>query len=98
MAISFASDLSLMLADSDFGVEARYRNKSISVIFDNETIPVEGAGLVAVHQQQPRITARTADFSTIAEDQTLTIGLDEYKIKEWVHDGTGATEIRLEKV
>lgn len=96
--IQFANDLSIMLSGDDFGVDARYRNKTIKVIFDNETVPVEGAGLVAVHQQQPRITARTADFSTIAEDQTLTIGLDEYKIKEWVHDGTGATEIRLEKV
>jgi L-asparaginase/Glu-tRNA(Gln) amidotransferase subunit D len=98
MTIDFAADISTIMDTDEFAVSVTYDGGTVSAIFDNETLPVEGPGFVPIHQAQPRLTARTADFPSIAEDQALSIGSDNYKIKAWIDDGTGVMEIQLEKV
>lgn len=98
MPLPFLSDLADILNVDEFGVAVSYNGGTINGIFDNETIPVEGGGFVPVHQEQPRLTCRTADVPTIAQDQSMVISSVSYLIKAWEHDGTGMTVIQLEKV
>jgi len=103
MAINLNDDILLLLDLDDFAVSATYDNflagasVSIKGIFDNETVPVEAGGLTTVHEQQPRFTCRTSDVSAIAEDQTMVISAVTYKVRAWIHDGTGVTVVQLEK-
>ena len=103
MAIEFEEDILSILNVDDFAVSATLTafdasSQSVIVgIFDNETIPVDSGGFVPVHEEQPRFTCRTSDLSTLAENDTLLISGVTYKIKAWVHDGTGVTTLQLEK-
>lgn len=97
MAISFADDLTQILDVDDFAVAVTYDGGTINGIFDNETVPVDAGGFVSVHEEQPRLTCRTTDVSSITYDQTMIINAVTYKIKAWIHDGTGVTTIQLER-
>jgi hypothetical protein len=97
MAIAFAADLLQIIDVDDFATAVTYNGGTINGIFDNETVPVDAGGFVAVHEEQPRLTCRTADVPSITYDQTMVIGAVTYKIKAWVHDGTGVTVIQLER-
>lgn len=97
MAIPFATDLAAMFDTDDFAVAVTYSGGTIYGVFDNETVPADNGGRVPVHYEQPRLTARTADLGSIAFDQTMVISGSTYKIKAWIHDGTGVTVIQLEK-
>jgi hypothetical protein len=81
----------------DFATAVTYNGGTINGIFDNETIPVDAGGFVSVHQEQPRLTCRTVDIPSIAYDQTMVVSGVTYKIKAWVHDGTGVTTVQLER-
>jgi hypothetical protein len=59
--------------------------------------PSDAGGFVPVHEEQPRLTCRTVDIPSITYDQTMVIGGVTYKIKAWVHDGTGVTTVQLER-
>lgn len=98
MPLPFLSDLADILNLEEFAVAVIYEGGVITGVFDNETVPVDAGGFVQVHQEQPRLTCRTADVPSIAEDQEMVIGLVEYVVKAWVHDGTGVTTVQLEKV
>lgn len=97
MALPLADDLLTLFNVDEFAVSVTYGGTTIRGIFDNETVPVEGGGFVSVHQEQPRLTCRTLDVSAIAEDQTMVISSVTYKIRAWIHDGTGVTSVQLEK-
>jgi hypothetical protein len=97
MAIAFADDLSLILDVDDFAVAVTYDGGTINGIFDNETVPVDAGGFVSVHEEQPRLTCRTTDVPSIAQDQTMVINAVTYKVKAWIHDGTGVTTVQLER-
>lgn len=97
MAIAFADDLAQLLDLDDFATAVTYSGGTINGIFDNDTIPVDAGGFVPVHEEQPRLTCRTADVPSITYDQTMVILGVTYKIKAWVHDGTGVTVIQLER-
>lgn len=103
MALSLANDLSFMFNTDEFASSVTYRRKlalgqsTIKGIFDNETIPVDAGGFVQVHQEQPRLTCRTTDLPYIAEDDVMVISSVEYRVVGWIHDGTGVTEVQLEK-
>jgi hypothetical protein len=97
MALPLADDLLTLFNVDEFAVSVTYGGATIRGIFDNETVPVEGGGFVSVHQEQPRLTCRTLDVSAIAEDQTMVISSVTYKIRAWIHDGTGVTSVQLEK-
>lgn len=98
MPLPFLSDLADILNLEEFAVSVIYDGGTINGVFDNETVPVDAGGFVQVHQEQPRLTCRTADVPSIAEDQAMVIGLIDYVVKAWVHDGTGVTIVQLEKV
>lgn len=98
MPLPLNDDLTSILDVDEFAVAVTYDGGTIYGIFDNETIPVDAGGYVQVHQEQPRLTCRSADVPSIAEDQQMVINAVTYDIKAWVHDGTGVTTVQLEKV
>jgi hypothetical protein len=97
MPLPFANDMLALFNVDEFAATVTYGSVSISGIFDNETVPVDAGGFVSVHQEQPRLTCRTVDVPAIAEDQTMVISGVTYRIRAWIHDGTGVTSIQLEK-
>lgn len=97
MPLPLAADLAAILNVNEFAVAVTYNGATINGVFDNETVPVEAGGFVPVHQEQPRLTCRTADVAGIADDQTMVISGVTYKIRAWIHDGTGVTVVQLEK-
>lgn len=98
MPLPLNDDLTSILDVDEFAVAVTYDGGTIYGIFDNETVPVDAGGYVQVHQEQPRLTCRTADLPSIAEDNQMVINTVTYDIKAWVHDGTGVTTVQLEKV
>ena len=97
MPLPFAADLSTIMNVDEFAVSVTYDGGTITGIFDNETVPVDAGGFAQVHQEQPRLTCRTTDIPSITEGQTMVISGTTYTIRAWVHDGTGVTEVQLEK-
>jgi hypothetical protein len=97
MPLPFAADLSTIMNVDEFAVSVSYDGGTITGIFDNETVPVDAGGFAQVHQEQPRLTCRTTDIPSITEGQKMVISGTTYTIRAWVHDGTGVTEVQLEK-
>lgn len=97
MPIPFADDLATILNVEEFAVVVTYDGGTINGIFDNETVPVDAGGYTQVHQEQPRLTCRTSDVPSIAEGEVMTISGQDYAVRAWIHDGTGVTEVQLEK-
>jgi len=103
MPLPLTSDLATIMNLDEFAVSATYQRKNaagdtvINLIFDNETVPIDAGGFAQVHQEQPRATVRTSDVQGISEGDQMLIATDLYTIRAWIHDGTGVTEIRLEK-
>lgn len=97
MALPLAEDLLTLFNTDEFAVLVSYQGKKIKGVFDNETIPVDAGGFVSVHQEQPRLTCRTIDVSSIAEGHTVLISTVTYNVRAWIHDGTGVTVVQLEK-
>lgn len=87
---------------ADFGVSAQIRpvngqKKTVMGIFDNDYIEVDTGGNVGFAMLQPRFLCKTADVSTVTEDATINIANVTYKVKVVKPDGTGMTELILEK-
>jgi len=103
MALPLTSDLAAILSVDEFATRVLYKRMGamgdtyINVIFDNETIPVDNGGFVQVHQEQPQATCRTSDIPYISETDRMVINSIEYVVRAWVHDGTGATVVQVEK-
>lgn len=87
----------LLTESGDRIVRATSTGSPFSGIFDNATVPVDAGGNVVVHQEQPRLTCRTTDLSWLSEGSVMTIAGVEYKAQAWIEDGTGVTEVQLEK-
>lgn len=96
------NDLVTIFASSDFG-EA---NNSVTLagvvipngIFDDEDIDVSMGEGVAQIVPQPMFTCATAHLTGIAGDQIMIIRGATFKVQNWKNDGTGMTEIYLERV
>ena len=97
MALPLADDLANILDVYEFATAVTYSGGTINGVFDNETVPVDTGGHVAVHEEQPRLTCRTADVSSISYNQTMVINAVTYYVRAWIHDGTGVTVVQLEK-
>jgi hypothetical protein len=101
MAVESANDRAIFLSANDFGTSVTFTRgatvTTISGIFDNDFIEVDAGGGVPFAMQQPRFLARTADVASAVEDDTLLISGTTYKIKVVQHDGTGMTNLILEK-
>jgi hypothetical protein len=97
MAIETAGDRAIFVGINDFGTSATYKAGTISGIFDNDFVEVDAGGGVPFAMQQPRFLCRTADVTTAVEDDTLVIATVTYKIKVRQDDGTGMTNLILER-
>jgi len=101
MAVESDADRAIFLSADDFGVSVTFTRgatvTTIQGIFDNDFIEVDAGGGVPFAMQQPRFLARTLDVANAVEDDTLAISGTTYKIKVVQHDGTGMTNLILEK-
>ena len=100
MAVETAADRLIML--TDFGQTVSYTPScgsagDVTAIVDNDYEAVDVGGSVAFAIQRPRLTARTADVSTAAEGDTVSYGGDNYIVRVVMADGTGITELLIEK-
>ena len=103
MAVETAVERAIFVSTNDFGVSATYTpstggaSSTISGIFDNDYIEVDTGGNVGYALLQPRFLCRTTDVSTVNENATLVIATVTYRVKIVKPDGTGMTELILEK-
>jgi len=100
MPVETADDRLYMLAD--FGEAVTYTptggaESSVTAIFDNGYEAVDAGGGVSFAMQQPRLTCRTSDVPNAAEGDAVVVGGVSYKIAIVMPDGTGITELMLEK-
>jgi len=98
MPVETLDDQLFML--SDFGVSATYTPaggsaRDITVIFDNEYIPVDTGGSVAFAMQQPKALARTSDIPGADQGDFMNINGVDYTVSIVMPDGTGMTELML---
>jgi hypothetical protein len=97
--IETAEDRLVML--SDFGVTATYTHEGnaseIKGIFDNEYEAVDVGGSVPFAMEQPRFYCRTSDVPNVIDGDTLQINSVTYIVRVIMPDGTGITELQLEK-
>ena len=94
------NDLDVILDRKVFGhVAVAWKGAAIEdVIFDDEDVEVtmgEGHGEIV---QQPTLTGKTKDFIGILFKDAVTVGTENFRIKNWKKDGTGVIEIYLERV
>lgn len=74
---------------------------SFTAIYDAQHALEDAGGFVSVSLDQPRLTCVTSQISTLAEGDTVTVPVDsvntDYTIRIVMSDGTGITELSLEK-
>jgi len=97
MPLPLTDDLATILNVDEFATAVTYDGGTIYGILDNETVPVDAGGFVPVHEETPRLTCRSTDVPSITYDQTMVISSVTYKVKAWIHDGTGVTTVQLER-
>ena len=101
MPVESDADRAIFLSTDDYGVSAIFTRGStvttISGIFDNDFIEVDAGGTIPFAMQQPTFLARTSDVAAAVEDDTLLIAGTTYKIRVVQADGTGMTNLILEK-
>lgn len=101
MAVESATDRAIFVDVDDFGTAASYTPaggsaSTVNGIFDNDFIEVETGAGVGVALQQPRFHCRTADVSSAAEGDSITINSTAYTVRIVQDDGTGMTVLVLE--
>jgi hypothetical protein len=99
MAVETALEREILLAD--FGVSASYTpaggsSSTITGILENEYEAVDAGGTVSFAVQRPRFICRSADVSSAAEGDALSISGVSYIVRVVMPDGTGITELMLE--
>lgn len=105
MPVESAADRAAFLAADEFGVTGIYTPvgagaASLTGIFDNDWLDLDVDGEVGVASRSPRLVCRTSDLSDAGgspNDATLVIAGVTYKIRVVKPDGTGMTELKLEK-
>lgn len=101
MAVESADDRSYFVAIDDFGVAATYTPaggsaSTVNGVFDNDFVEVDTGGSVTFAQQQATFMCRTADVSSAAEGDAITISGENYIVRIVQPDGTGMTNLILE--
>lgn len=102
MAVESADDLAIFFDADDFGVNASYTPSGGSAsdvkgIFRNVFFEAEAGGNVGVAMQDPIFICRTADVSSAAEGDAITISGTAYTIRVVEPDGSGVTRLMLEQ-
>jgi len=101
MALETASDLSAFFDTDAHGVSATFTPSggsasTINVIFNNEYELIDVGG-VGVESSAPVVTCKSSDLTGIAQGDQFVISSITYKARIVRPDGTGITEIVLEK-
>jgi len=96
MGAESAADRLAMLGTDDFGTAATISSSTVYGIFDDayQTV-IEATGEVAT--TAPQFLCRTADVSSVAQGNTITINSIAYKAISIESDGTGMTTIQLSR-
>lgn len=105
MPVESAADRASFLAAAEFGVSATYTPVgagavALTGIFDNDWLDLDVEGEVGVASRSPRFLCATADLTAAGgttPDATLVVAGVTYKIRVVKPDGTGMTELKLEK-
>lgn len=104
MAVETAADRAAMLdIDYGFAIAATHINEygiesTVNGIFDNQYFAANsGMGSVAFAESNPIFTGETADFTDIRYGDRLEINSVTWIIREIMPDGTGFTELTLER-
>lgn len=102
MAVETLADLAVFVDVDDFGVAATYTPTggsatTVNGIFDNDIVEVDAGGNIPMAVRQPRFLCRTNDVSDAAEGDALVVNSTNYTIRVVDHDGTGMTNLALEK-
>ncbi|MDA7514351.1 hypothetical protein N8508_01020 [bacterium] len=104
MAVEVLADRRIMIAD--FGVSCTGRPvfgqpTTFTAIYDARHALEDAGGFVSFSVDQPRLTCIASDISTLSEGDTVTVPVDgnntDYTIRLVMPDGTGITELALEK-
>ena len=100
MMVETSADRLILLAD--FGQNVTYTVQggsaaTIRAIFDNQFIQVDSGGSVGFAIQQPKLTCRTEDVPNCTEGDSFVVSGATYISRIVQDDGTGMTEIVLEK-
>ena len=87
---------------ADFGVDvaltiAAVGSSTIKAIFDSSHELADVGGTVSYSVVQPCMTCKTSNVTGLAEDDTAVIDGVTYEVKVIMPDGTGITEVLLEK-
>lgn len=97
--LNTAADIIFML--NDFGVTVTYtkggESSDITVIFDNTYEAIDVGGGVPFAMAQPRFYARTSDLPLAQDGDIITLDAVNYIIRLVMPDGTGVTELQVEK-
>lgn len=98
MAVESADDRAVFVNPNDFGVTATYGAASVNGIFDSGYFAASLGLQVELEGSRLRFLCRSADLpGTPAHGDTLTIAATTYKVREIHPDGTGMTELVIEK-
>ena len=93
MSVETAADRSALL--NDYGTTVTKTDAStFTGIFDNDFLAVD-LDESEVESSEPTLLARTADVSSLAHGDTLTISAVSYTVRGIQPDGTGMTQIML---
>ena len=100
MAGAFLTDDITAILDTEgfaIQVDSYSAGGTPTVIFDDEEVEVDTGEGVTQIVDQPIVTGKSSDFTSIARDQLLTIAGVVFVIKSWKDDGTGIIEILLNR-
>ena len=105
MSIPLDSDLSLMIGVEDFGVAATLTPVGSSAttlkgFFDRALEEQETDGALPIIMRTPMFTCRSTDIVAHAatmDGALIVINSISYFVREVTDDGTGVSELRLEK-
>ena len=100
MTVETSEFRSIMLAD--FGIDSAYTpvgggTVTVKGIFDNDYQAYDAGGSVSFAVQVPRFFCQTSSMPAAQEGDQIVVGGVTYIIRVAMPDGTGMTELALEK-
>lgn len=96
------TDADRLVMVSDWGVSGQLKRagrprKTVKGIFDEAYAEIDAGGTVGFATASPRFVCRSCDICGAEDADTITIGSDVFNIRVLQPDGTGMTELVLEK-
>lgn len=103
MAVETATERAIFFDTGDFGDAASYTPAggsatTVNGIFDHAAAEADAGGSVSVIVEQPRFVCATSSLPSAAEGDAIVIKTISYVVRVVFDDGTGTTELFLEKV